>query len=85
MSLAGMSNMGNSYAGNFGSWFTATLGITTLDYAGLETAQALRKKLLCTAGVPCCPYTLAAAACVTEPAWVSTCRYAGDQIACGRC
>ena len=36
--------MGNSYAGNFGSWFTATLGITTLDYAGLSTAQGLREK-----------------------------------------
>jgi hypothetical protein len=39
--------MGNSYAGNFGSWFTASLGITTLDYAGLQTAQALREKRLC--------------------------------------
>lgn len=38
-----MSNMGNSYAGNFGSWFTAALGVTSLDYLGLQTAQGLRE------------------------------------------
>jgi hypothetical protein len=32
--IMGMSNMGGSYAGNFGSWFTRTLGITTLDFVG---------------------------------------------------
>jgi hypothetical protein len=40
--IMGMSNMGGSYAGEFGSWLTGYLGVTNADFSGLPIAMFLR-------------------------------------------
>ena len=40
--IMGMSNMGGSYAGEFGSWLTGYMGVTASDFSGLPVALALR-------------------------------------------
>lgn len=40
--IMGMSNMGSSYAGEFGSWLSGYLGMTNADFSGLPIAMFLR-------------------------------------------
>jgi hypothetical protein len=37
-----MFNMGSSFAGEFGAWFTSFLGVTLNDFIGLPGAQGAR-------------------------------------------